>query len=443
MKSSRNNFCNKRILTGFFLLLSVMILSISCGNDPFFHYMTVRNFKGETVRTFIVSDGDYTLPEEMEGLENILEWVYCDKTYAPGEKIAVSKDSEITAVTGIILTVDNDNGTTQPLVVKEGDTTVTLPDALGTRAGYAFDGWLVGDVLKNALDVVDFSSDMKIKAKWTVVYTVTYDANSGTGTISPDTFRADEAGVAVSGGTGFSRGTSKLASWNTCADGSGTEYKLGETYTGKADVTLYAVWRDEVTVTFDMDNGTPAETAQTITYGTNAAKPTADPTRTGYIFLGWVDKDGAVFDFDNTVVIEDITIKANWEKEYFIGDKGPSNTGYVFLKTAKSPAGYNYAEAFYYSSTATWTSTNRQLVNKSFSVGGYYWRLPSISELQALVTNKAIITGKGGSQVYTKDLVWSGDEVDSSNAKTFTLSTSSEGQDSKSAYHSVILVRSF
>ena len=40
------------------LLLTVMVLVVSCGEDPFFHNITIRNYKGETVTTVIVGDGD-------------------------------------------------------------------------------------------------------------------------------------------------------------------------------------------------------------------------------------------------------------------------------------------------------------------------------------------------------------------------------------------------
>ena len=148
------------------LLLAVMMLTVSCGNDPFFHNVTVNNYNGEAVNSFIHYDGDsYTFPGEMDGFTNILEWVYNGRTYDIGEQVNFPEDSVITAVTGHILSVDNGDNTTQPLVVREYETTVTLPEKPAERNGYAFDGWLVDDVLRDASAVVDFSPDMQIKAK--------------------------------------------------------------------------------------------------------------------------------------------------------------------------------------------------------------------------------------------------------------------------------------
>ena len=293
---------NKLVISCITLILLAMMLTVSCGNDPFYHHVTVKNYKEETVHSFIVYVGDYTFPGEMEGLENILEWVYDDKTYDIGEKIHISEDSEIKAITGFIISVDNGDGSSQTLVVKEGNTTVTLPDKPAEREGYAFDGWLVDGalkdasavvdfsvdmkieakwtvlhtisvdngndttqdlvvrddvttttlpaspeerdgyvfdgwlvdgVLKDASTVVDFSVDMKIEAKWTAIYTVTYDANGGTGTKDPTILRDDESSVKLSDGSGLENGTMKFYGWNTTADESGITYKAQADYTEK------------------------------------------------------------------------------------------------------------------------------------------------------------------------------------------------------------------
>ena len=55
-------------------------------------------------------------------------------------------------------------------------------------------------------------------------------------------------------------------------------------------------------------------TTQEISSGSKAAKPTADPTRFGYTFGGWV-VDGSspekIWNFDDAVT-EDMTLKAKW-----------------------------------------------------------------------------------------------------------------------------------
>ncbi len=65
------------------------------------------------------------------------------------------------------------------------------------------------------------------------------------------------------------------------------------------------------TVTFDTDGGSELP-KQAVVEGQKITKP-ADPVKDGYVFDGWVDKNGAAFDFDMTVA-SDITVYARWKE---------------------------------------------------------------------------------------------------------------------------------
>ncbi|MDR1800864.1 MAG: InlB B-repeat-containing protein [Lachnospiraceae bacterium] len=102
-------------------------------------------------------------------------------------------------------------------------------------------------------------------------YTVNYDANGGSVTPSSKTVAAS------------------LAYWNTNAAGTGTNYFSGDTYYPTASITFYAKWN------------TPA-------VGT---LPT--PTRSGYTFDGWYTATtGGTRVYDYTTLSENITIYAHW-----------------------------------------------------------------------------------------------------------------------------------
>ena len=80
-----------------------------------------------------------------------------------------------------------------------------------------------------------------------------------------------------------------------------------------------------VTVTFNSDGGTPVEGAKVLR-GQEVAKPTDDPTKSGYTFTGWEDANGAgAYDF-NTPVTAPLTLTAKWEKN-------PSSGGYYYYPT--------------------------------------------------------------------------------------------------------------
>jgi len=69
-------------------------------------------------------------------------------------------------------------------------------------------------------------------------------------------------------------------------------------------------------VDFNTHGGTPVPSTQTIQYGQMATRPALDPTRTGYIFVGWfttAETGGTEFDFDSTPITADTTIHARWQ----------------------------------------------------------------------------------------------------------------------------------
>lgn len=77
----------------------------------------------------------------------------------------------------------------------------------------------------------------------------------------------------------------------------------------KANITLKAHWTIKTfTVTFD-SNGGSTVAAQTVDYDGKAIKP-ADPTKDGYVFLGWYNGD-TKFNF-TTKIMSNITLKADW-----------------------------------------------------------------------------------------------------------------------------------
>lgn len=75
-------------------------------------------------------------------------------------------------------------------------------------------------------------------------YTVTYDANGGTGTIVDSTQYEANASVTLKSGDGLSKDGYTFVSWNTAANGTGTTYTVGSTYTITADTIFYAQWTE-------------------------------------------------------------------------------------------------------------------------------------------------------------------------------------------------------
>lgn len=81
--------------------------------------------------------------------------------------------------------------------------------------------------------------------------------------------------------------------WNTSADGNGTTYNPGDTFTALAEadganVQLYAQWtRNDYTITFDLNGGSGDAPNQTVAYGENVSLPMDEFSKEGKTFIGW------------------------------------------------------------------------------------------------------------------------------------------------------------
>jgi uncharacterized repeat protein (TIGR02543 family) len=119
---------------------------------------------------------------------------------------------------------------------------------------------------------------------WTS-YTVTYNANDGSGAPSSQTKWKDQ--VLILSSTKPTRTGYSFQGWATSASGS-VAYAAGASYTANAAVTLYAVWKaNTYTVSYNANGGTGAPGNQTKTYGTALTLSSTKPTRTNYTFKGW------------------------------------------------------------------------------------------------------------------------------------------------------------
>lgn len=127
------------------------------------------------------------------------------------------------------------------------------------------------------------SGSVSIPAKTS--YTVSYNANGGSGAPSSQTKWY---------GTALTLSTTKptrtgyaFQGWATSASGA-VAYAAGASYTANAAVTLYAVWKaNTYTVSYNANGGSGAPSSQTKTYGVTLTLSSTKPTRTNYAFKGW------------------------------------------------------------------------------------------------------------------------------------------------------------
>lgn len=155
-------------------------------------------------------------------------------------------------------------------------------------------------------------------------FTVTYNANNGSGTMEPTTNEIDECSFTYEG--------KDFVEWNTKADGTGESYAPGDAVTD--NLNLYAIWQAETPkydVTYDLNGGTgtaptQGKVAENGTFTVASAEGITPPT--GKEFAGWSDGTttyaaGATY----TMGAAAVTFTAQWKAAPTVLFHWRSNTG--------------------------------------------------------------------------------------------------------------------
>jgi uncharacterized repeat protein (TIGR02543 family) len=120
---------------------------------------------------------------------------------------------------------------------------------------------------------------------WTS-YTITYNANGGTGAPGSQTKWKDQT-LTLSSTKPTRTGYSFLG-WSASSSATSATYSAGGSYTANSAATLYAVWKaNTYTVKYNANGGSGAPSNQTKTYGVTLTLSSTKPTRTNYNFKGW------------------------------------------------------------------------------------------------------------------------------------------------------------
>lgn len=119
-------------------------------------------------------------------------------------------------------------------------------------------------------------------------YTISYDANGGSG--APDSQTKIYGDTLTLSSTKPTRSGYTFLGWSTSSTATSATYAAGASYTANAAATLYAVWSiNQYTLTIKPNGGTWGGSTSDSTAKQNykTTKSIAIPTRTGYTFAGW------------------------------------------------------------------------------------------------------------------------------------------------------------
>lgn len=162
-------------------------------------------------------------------------------------------------------------------------------------------------------------------AHWVPCYELTFDLKGGTGTIvtTPEYVSVEAASKVVTiPTTAPTKDGYRFMGWSN-TDGGGVNYAAGSTHnvTLSGNKTVYAVWAQEYTVTYNLDGGTASPACGNGTYiaGESVTVCTSTPTKAASEFDGWsyspsVTVTAGAF----TMPASDVTITATWREASFV-----------------------------------------------------------------------------------------------------------------------------
>ena len=234
-----------------------------------------------------------------------------------GDALGIGLDADGDVVMGNLcttITLDPNGGTLPEYSLVAG---AALP--IPTKTGYTFAGWYEKEDLSGdpVTEIPSYAvGDKQYWAKWTAnTYTVTFEANGGTGSMDDQTFTYGEE-KALTENT-FTRTGYTFAGWNTQADGNGTSYADGEELSLTDNLTLYALWTiNTYKITAQVANGCEGM-GEVIGGGTYKYGTTVTLTATansGYRFVEW--EDGETSATRKITVEGNATYTAKFEQYY-------------------------------------------------------------------------------------------------------------------------------
>lgn len=171
-------------------------------------------------------------------------------TYSAGGSFTANANTTLYAVWEATLpsytvSFDANGGTGAPAnqTIYHGQS-VIIPDTIPTKYGYTFEGWVAEDsfLLLEPGDGWIIDSPTTFVAVWTPnEYTVSYNANGGTGAPSSQTKYHDTAltlSTTIPTRSGYT-----FLGWSTSSTATTATYQPGASFTSNANTTLYAVWQ--------------------------------------------------------------------------------------------------------------------------------------------------------------------------------------------------------
>ena len=346
---------------------TITIDGVTYGGDDDDRYVTeysthVKHLVVSNIYVYHNSTGEKTLTISGKVVKQKDSTDY--QTNLDGKNISGSKTITLTDyITGYTLTYNANGGSGAPSSVSNV-TSTTISSTVPTRSGYKFLGWSKSSSATSASYVagnsISLSANTTLYAVWAKIYTVTYNANGGSGTTISQTTTANSSITLCS--NSFTAPTSKI--WTLTLDGNGgndgsptfqgnyfhkwragsttgTVYSEGDSYTPSGDTTMYAWWGTKYIWGTTTRNPDYSE-GYTVTLDSNGGTCDIDfltsEIITTYDFSGWgnlATNPTSTFKIDTIYTqTSDYTAYAIWSPTITNGRitlPTPTRNGYEFL----------------------------------------------------------------------------------------------------------------
>ena len=290
---------------------------------------------------------DADCPNRNESIKDKAAHVYTDDADTTCNVCGYERTVTPPAPTEFIVTFDGNGGTgsMEPVTVEEGSRYPRPACGFTAPDGQEFKAWEIGGIEYNAGDGYVVLGNTEIKALWKdsavipTTFTITFNANGGTGSMEPVT--VEEGSRYPLPACGFIPPVNmQFSGWALSTDGS---VIADGAIMVTSNITLHAIWEpvpvNEFVVFFDGNGGTPAVSSMTTIGHRLAFLPGA--FRSGsYRFDGWyTERNGGELITTSTVFAANTIVYAHWTYTGGSGGSGGYVPGYYIIRATAGAGG--------------------------------------------------------------------------------------------------------
>ena len=306
----------------------------------------------EEVSRYVLPACGFTAPDGQE----FKAWEIGGVEYNAGDGYVVLGNTEIKALwkdsavipTTFTITFNANGGTgsMEPVTVEEGSRYPLPACGFTAPAGQEFKAWEIGGIEYNAGDDYVVLGNTEIKALWKdsavipTTFTITFNANGGTGSMEPVT--VEEGSRYPLPACGFIPPVNmQFSGWALSAGGS---VIADGAIMVTSNITLYAIWEpvpvNEFVVFFDGNGGTPAVSSM-MTIGHRLAFLPGAFRSGSYCFDGWyTERNGGELITTSTVFAANTIVYAHWTYTGGSGGSGGYVPGYYIIRATAGAGGF-------------------------------------------------------------------------------------------------------